>query len=107
VFGFQKTKNQCNFSKCFFRLRFLNLGPNHNKNNASLWVRVEWGIRGLKSKWRMLMKRFDSTKQKYNHLFKATTFLTNFLHSHRQDFTIEIIGEHQDNLAEHGWDGDY
>jgi hypothetical protein len=53
------------------------------------------------------MKRFDSTKQKYNHLFKAATLLTNFLNRRHQDFTIEIIGEHQDNLAKHGWDGDY
>ncbi len=50
-----KTKNQCSFSKCFFRLGFLNLGFNHNKNNASFRVRVEWGIRGLMSKWRRLM----------------------------------------------------
>jgi len=46
----------------FFRLRFLDLGFNHNKNNASFWVRVEWVIGDLKSKWRRLMKRFDSTK---------------------------------------------
>jgi hypothetical protein len=75
-----KNQKKCNFSKCFFILGFLNLGLNHNKNNASFQVKVEWGIRGLMSKWRRLMKRFDSTKQKYNHLFRATTLLTNFLH---------------------------
>jgi hypothetical protein len=40
-------------------LGFSNLGLNHNKNNASFKVRVEWGIGGLKSKWRRLMKIFD------------------------------------------------
>jgi hypothetical protein len=53
------------------------------------------------------MKIFDSTKQKYNHLFGATTLLTNFLHKCCQDFMIEVIGEHQINHGEHGWDGDY
>jgi hypothetical protein len=53
------------------------------------------------------MKKFDSTKQKYNHLFRATTLLINFLHRRRQDFTIEIIGEHQENPIEHEWDGNY
>jgi hypothetical protein len=46
----------------FFKLRFSNLGFNYNKNNASFKVRVEWGIGGLKSRWKRLMKRFDSTK---------------------------------------------
>jgi hypothetical protein len=88
-----KSKNQCNFSKCFFKLRFSDLGLNHNKNNASCRVKVEWRIGGLKFKWRRLMKRFDSTKQNYNHLFGATTLLTNFLHRHYQNFMIIIIGE--------------
>jgi len=50
---------------------------------------------------------FDSTRQKYNHLFKATTLLTNFLHRCYHDFNREVISEHQDNLVEYGWDGDY
>jgi len=73
----------------FFQIKFSNLGLNHNKNNVGF--RVEWGIGGLKFKWRRLMKRFDSTKS--NHLLRATTLLTNFLHRCRQDFMIEIIGE--------------
>jgi hypothetical protein len=102
-----KTKSQCNFSKYFFKLRFSNLEFNHNKNNVGFKVRVEWGIGGLKSKWERLIKIFDSTKQKYNHLFRATTLLTNFLHRCHQDFMIEIIGEHQANPVEHGWGGNY
>ncbi len=107
MFGFQKPKINVAFQSVFFKLRFSNLGLNHNKNNAFFKVKVEWGIGGLKAKWRRLMKRFDSTKKKYNHLFMATSLLINFLHRCRQNFTIEIGGEHQDNLVEQGWDGNY
>jgi hypothetical protein len=31
---------------------------------------MEWGIKGLKRKWEGLMKRFVSTKPKFNHLFQ-------------------------------------
>ncbi len=40
-----------------------------NKMHVNYRVRVEWGIGGLKFKWRQLMKRFDSTKGEYIHLF--------------------------------------
>ncbi len=40
------------------------------------------------------MKRFDSTKPKYSHLFQAVTILINFLHKKCMDFTYEIIGDH-------------
>jgi hypothetical protein len=53
------------------------------------------------------MKIFDSIKQNYNHLFKSTTLLTNFLRKCHQDFTVEVIGEHQDYFIEYEWDGDY
>jgi hypothetical protein len=38
---------------------------------------MEWGIGGLKFKWRRLMKCFDSAKEKYSCLFKAITLLIN------------------------------
>jgi hypothetical protein len=66
----------------FFILKLSDLEFDHNKNNVGFTVKVEWVIGGLKSKWRRLRKRFNSTKQKYNHLFKATTFLTSFLRRH-------------------------
>ncbi len=70
-------------------------------------MQVEWGIGGLKKKWRHLMKRFDSTKPKYSHLFQAVTILINFLHKKCMDFTYEIIGDHDTNLATHGWARDF
>ncbi len=47
------------------------------------------------------MKHFDSTKEKYSHLFRAC-YITNFLHKCLQDFTFEIIGEHHNDPAKHG-----
>ncbi len=46
---------------------------NLHQNIAGFRVRGEWNIGRLKSKWRRLMKHFDSTKEKHNHLFKVTT----------------------------------
>jgi len=59
-----------------------------HQNIVGFQIRGEWGIGGLKSKWRRLMKHFDSTKEKYSHLFRATTLLINFLYKCHQDFTI-------------------
>jgi len=52
------------------------------------------------------MKRFDSTKLKYNHLFKVVIILAKFLHKHSMDFRFEVIGEKMHDLADHGWDKD-
>jgi hypothetical protein len=57
-------------------------------------VKVEWGIRGLKQKWRQLMKHFDSTEDKYNNLFLATSILINLLQIyHLLNFTYEVIND--------------
>jgi hypothetical protein len=56
-------------------------------------VQVEWGIGGLKRKWRCFMKRFDLTKPKYAHLFQVTTLLINFIHMRRMDLTYKVVGD--------------
>jgi hypothetical protein len=68
---------------------------------------VEWGIRGLKRKWRRFMKRFDNTKPRYPHLFKFEALFINFLHKRRMDLTYEVIGDHHPNLENHKWVGDF
>jgi hypothetical protein len=68
---------------------------------------VEWGIGGLKRKWRRFMKRFDSTKSVYSHLFKFGALLINILHKRRMDLTYKVIGDHLPNLEDHGWVGDF
>ncbi len=65
----------------------------YNKMHASFRVQVEWGISGLKRKWRSLMKRFDSTKPKYTQSFRVATLLTNFLHKRHMDLTYEVVGD--------------
>jgi hypothetical protein len=50
-------------------------------------MQVEWGIKGLKRKWEGLMKRFVSTKPKFNHLFQFVALFTNFPHKRRRDLT--------------------
>jgi len=74
----------------------------YNKMHASFKVQAEWGIGGLKRKWRCLMNRFDSTKPKYAHLFQITTFLTNFLHRRHMDLTYEVVGDLITNPTTHG-----
>ena len=39
----------------------------YNKMHTIYYVQVDWDIDGLKMKWQQLMKKFDCTKQKYNH----------------------------------------
>lgn len=75
-----------------------------NSMHAGRRVCVEWGIGGLKRKWKRLMKRFDSTKPKFCLLFQSACLLTNFIHRRRQNMSIEID---DDDGNGGGWDGDY
>jgi hypothetical protein len=68
---------------------------------------VEWGIGGLKRKWRRFMKRFDNTKPRYSHLFKSGALFINFLYKRRMDFTYKVINDHLPNLEDHGWVWDF
>ncbi len=66
----------------------------YNKMHDVYRMKVEWGIKGLKRKCRWLMKHFDSTKDKYNSLFLATSILNNLLQIyHLLNFTYEIIND--------------
>jgi hypothetical protein len=68
----------------------------YNKMHAGHRVQVEWGIGGLKRKWKRFMKRFDSTKPRFPHLFQAGCIMTNFLHRRRIDMNLEVVGtQHQ------------
>ena len=73
--------------------------------HADFRVRVEWGIKGVKRKWKRLLKKFDSTKSKYIPLFKVVCYLTSYLHQRRLDFTYHIE-ECNDDEDDDGWDGD-
>jgi hypothetical protein len=79
----------------------------YNKMHASYRVQVEWGIGGLKRKWRRLMKKIDNKKPRCSHLFKYGTLFTNFLHRRRMDITYEVNTDHLPNLEDHGWARDF
>ena len=79
----------------------------YNKMHAGYRVRVEWGIGGLKQKWRRLMKRYDATMPKYDDLFTSCCLMTNFIHRRRMNDSEEIIGGCNNDVDAHGWNGDY
>jgi hypothetical protein len=74
----------------------------YNKMHVGFRVQVEWGISGLKQKWKCLMKRFDATKPNYPIFSKSCVLLTNYLHCHRMDFTYKIIGDQNLGLITQG-----
>jgi hypothetical protein len=47
------------------------------------------------------MKRFNSTKSKYYHLFRVAAILIDFLHKHWMDFTYKVIGDQIEDLADY------
>jgi hypothetical protein len=62
--------NMYQIGRCELVLRHdLNVINVHKKIHVSYKMRVEWRIKGLNRKWKQLMKRFNSIKPKYNHLF--------------------------------------
>ncbi len=70
-------------------------------------MQAEWGHKWVEVKVEVFHKRFDSTKQKYSHLFQVVTFLINFLHKRRMDLTYKIIGDQNANPIVDGWVGDF
>jgi hypothetical protein len=53
------------------------------------------------------MKRFDSTKSKYSHLFRIATLLIKFLHMKCMNLTYEVIGDQNANRTPHNWANDF
>jgi hypothetical protein len=41
--------------------------------------------------WKVLMKKIDSIKGKYNHFFLVIIIIINFVHKNYMDFTYEVI----------------
>jgi hypothetical protein len=79
----------------------------YNKMHARYQMQVEWGIGGLKRKWKKLMKIIDSTNSNFKYLFQYVALLANFLHRRKRDLTYEVIGEHLLNPTNYGWIGDF
>jgi DDE superfamily endonuclease len=60
----------------------------YNMMHAGRRIKVEWGIGGLKCKFRRFQKPFDNTKPRFNHFFRAAAILTNFLHRRRKNMEV-------------------
>jgi hypothetical protein len=70
-------------------------------------IKVEWGIGGLKCKFRRFIKTFDSTKPRFSHMFRTAAILTNFLHRRRMNMHYKDNGQFegdQDAGDVYGWD---
>jgi hypothetical protein len=74
----------------------------YNKMREGYKVQVKWGIWRFQAQMEKLMKIFNSTKPKYNHLFRAIVIIINFPHRCHLDFTIEVIGNHITNPSDYG-----
>jgi len=72
-----------------------------NAVHGGMRVRVEWGIGGMKRKWRKLMKKFDCTIQTFPHYFRACAILTNFIQRRRLDMTAPEMNAAPDD---NDWD---
>lgn len=96
------------FSKTEIRMLGLNrtMVKIFNKMHSGYRVKVEWGIGGLKMKWKRLGKRFDLSKRKFSTTFRAAALLTNFLHRRRRDMHWEVVGP-RGRPEDGGWHGDY
>jgi hypothetical protein len=55
-------------------------------------IKVEWGIGGLKCKFRRFLKSFDNTIPRLHHRFRTAAILTNFIHRQRMNMAIEDMG---------------
>ena len=75
--------------------------------HAGYRIKVEWGIGGLKQKWRRLMKRFDNRRPRFRHFFDVAAKLTNFLHRRCMNFDRVLPEDQEENDENYGWGGDF
>jgi DDE superfamily endonuclease len=64
-----------------------------NQRHAARRVEVEWGIGGLKNKFRRFLTQCPNRRNRFARLFEACARLTNFIHRRRFDFSSTLHGE--------------
>jgi hypothetical protein len=64
-------------------------------------MQVQWGISGVKRKWKCFMKRINSRKPRYVGFFQAIIIFTNFLHKRCMELTYEAVGDQNFDLVAH------
>ena len=76
--------------------------------HAGYRIQVEWGIGGMKRKFKRMMKVFDARKMKFPIMLRAAAILTNFIHRRRLDFSIVAGDDREDDYDDNFcWGGDY
>jgi hypothetical protein len=77
-----------------------------NKRHAGQRIAVEWGIGGLKSKFKKFLGIFGNRRDRFGIMFRTAAILTNFIHRRRQDFeVVEMDGPPEDEGAVDAGDG--
>jgi hypothetical protein len=75
-----------------------------NKCHANKRVKVEWGIGGMKMKFRVLQSCFPWRRSKFITVFKTCAVLTNFIHRRRG--VIQNVATDAEDGDDGGWYGD-
>ena len=73
--------------------------------HAGRRIKVEWGIGGLKRKFKRFSKTFDNRRPRFKHLFITGCILTNFIHRRRMDMRMSDMGQNarQNEDDAHNW----
>lgn len=62
-----------------------------NKHHARVRIKIEWGIGGLNSRFRIFLETTPNQRTKFALMFKAVAILTNFIHRRRRNFEVHEI----------------
>jgi hypothetical protein len=79
----------------------------YNKMHVGFKVQMEWGISGVKRKWRHFMKGFDYTQSTFTHLFQVVVIFINFLQRRHMDLAYEVVGDQNFDPVTHLWQGHF
>jgi hypothetical protein len=66
-----------------------------NRRLAARRVQVEWGIGGLKNRFRRFLSWCPSRRSLFAPMFEACCRLTNFIHRSRMEFSIMDVGHNE------------
>jgi DDE superfamily endonuclease len=78
-----------------------------NQRHASRRVEVEWGIGGLKNKFRRFLTQCPNRRNRFALLFEACARLTNFIHRSRSDYSSTFHGEIDESGIHEGFVNDW
>jgi hypothetical protein len=70
-----------------------------NRRHAAERIKVEWGIGGLKTRFRRLLTNCPTRRASFSSMFTTCCILTNFIHRNRKEFTIVSTAESQGEMA--------